>query len=579
MKIKNVQIHNFRSIKDSSIDLENYSLLVGENNVGKTSIITALRVFYEDNGIKFIENRDFPKFQTDDNESWIEIGFLTTAEEQERLKDDYKSKDKILKVRRYFKSDKYIVKSTQSNIFAYENSILSENLFYGAKNISQAKLGRVIYIPELSRTDDTLKLSGPSPLREMVNFVFGKIVTTSPSFQDLNAAFNKFNSEFAGESSKDGFSLSSLEEEINDDLKTWGVNFGLRINPIQPTDIVKSLLSHYIEDKNLTDKEIDINSFGQGLQRHLIYTLIKLSAKYVEKKEEKRKDFSPDFALILFEEPEAFLHPSQQEQLNVSLNSLSNELEQQILITTHSPIFVSKNVSELKSIVKVKKPKAESITFQLSDKDINDLLDENISLFKVFSKLLSDPLTEATLKNKIRNGNYGEENLDEEKKLEEETMKYFMWLDAERASLFFARRVIICEGASEKIYLDYLVNNEWTEFKDKHIYFLDALGKYNIHRYMNLFGKLGINHSVLYDKDNDKDIHKIINDFIETNKNQFSDEVYSFDDDFEKYLGIKQERRKDLKPLNILINHKNSSISKEKIGELKEIVGKLIKSS
>ena len=70
MKIKSIKIHNFRSIKDAKFDLYNYNVLLGANNSGKTNVLTALRIFYED-GIKFNEKTDFPKFQTDDEESWI----------------------------------------------------------------------------------------------------------------------------------------------------------------------------------------------------------------------------------------------------------------------------------------------------------------------------------------------------------------------------------------------------------------------------------------------------------------------------------------------------------------------------
>jgi len=54
MKIKSVKIHNFRSIKDAEFGLNDYSVLVGANNSGKTNILTALRIFYED-GVKFNE--------------------------------------------------------------------------------------------------------------------------------------------------------------------------------------------------------------------------------------------------------------------------------------------------------------------------------------------------------------------------------------------------------------------------------------------------------------------------------------------------------------------------------------------
>ena len=277
MKIKKITIHNFRSIKEESFNLENFSLLIGENNSGKSNLINALRAFYENDGAKYKDSIDFPKFDTDDNESWVEIEYLTTNEEQTNLKNEYKSKDKVLKVRRYFKSSNVeLVKADQSNIYAYESGILSQNLFYGAKNISQAKLGKVIFIPEISKSEDNLKLSGPSPFRDMVTFVMKKSVKNSPAYNKLESSFEDFNKNFKEEYSKDGFSLTELVKDINEQISQWEIKFGLNFNPIKPEDMIKNLLSHYFEDNNLKNEQVSINSFGQGLQRHLIYTLIKL---------------------------------------------------------------------------------------------------------------------------------------------------------------------------------------------------------------------------------------------------------------------------------------------------------------
>lgn len=166
MKLCRIILHNFRSIKDLDINIGDYSLLVGKNNSGKSTVINALRMFYED-GVKFLDKIDFPKFDVPDKESWIELHYVTSSDEQDSLKVEYRAADSLLKVRKYFKSDKGLVQANQSNIYSYENGELSQNLFYGAKNISQSKLGKLIYIPEISKTDDTLKLSGPSPFREM----------------------------------------------------------------------------------------------------------------------------------------------------------------------------------------------------------------------------------------------------------------------------------------------------------------------------------------------------------------------------------------------------------------------------
>ena len=80
MKIREVALHNYRSIKDATFYVADYTLLIGANNCGKTSVLDALRNFYEKE-IKFDHQRDFPKFQTDDKDSWIEIEYEMTKEE------------------------------------------------------------------------------------------------------------------------------------------------------------------------------------------------------------------------------------------------------------------------------------------------------------------------------------------------------------------------------------------------------------------------------------------------------------------------------------------------------------------
>lgn len=571
MRAKSLKIHNFRSIKDASFSLYDYSILVGPNNAGKTNILTALRIFYEDN-IKYNEKIDFPKFEVDDNESWIDIEYLLSDEEFNNLKIEYKNSGNSLKVRKYLRSNK--VKSNQSNIYAYENGSLSDSLFYGAKNIGESKLGSILYIPEIAKTDDTLKLSGPSPLRNVITFVMKKVTKTSDSFRNLNQAFVNFNLRFKEEASKDGFSLNSLKEDINDELKEWDVEFGFNINTINPEQIIKNLISTYAFDMTL-DKEIEVKHFGQGLQRHLIYTLIKLSSQYKEKKNYRQKEFSPEFNFILFEEPEAFLHPSQQERLNIGLKSLSLEKGTQIIISTHSPFFLSRNIEEITSLAKLKRNNGITQIYQVSENTRDRIFRENNELAQIFKEELNNPTIDSKTKKKIKKKLGDSNNI---KKMEEESIRYQLYLDSERCCSFFADIVIICEGASEKVLLEYLLKNQWTDLIERSIYVLDSMGKYNIHRYMNLFKELGISHSILADRDRDNNIHEIINKFIQDNINLFTINSYFFEHNVETFLDIfpPPKNRNDKKPLNIMWNYFKNRISDEKIAELYEIVRYLV---
>ena len=573
MKIKKITIHNFRSILHQSIDCKDFTLFVGENNSGKTNLISVLRTFYEVDGYKYNDKTDFPKLSAImDNDSWIQIEFSTTDEEQSTLKDEYQREDKILTVRRYFKSEEHFDKDNSNIFFIDKEGQLSENNFYGAKNISQAKLGKVIYIPEVAKTDDTFKLSGPSPLRQVITFVFKKVLEKSEPFSKLSKSFEKFNTDFKTEESEDGISMENLKNDINEELRTWQFSFGFDINPIKSDIIIKNLVEHFLEDDNLQigKKRVDMNNIGQGLQRHLIYTMIKLAAKYDEKKSSLKKEFLPDFTLILFEEPEAFLHPSQQELMNLGLKQIAKEENQQVFCTSHSSVFVSKNIKDMSELKRIEKDSGESILYQVDNVSLATIYSDNIEFNNFLLKQIKSGIPEADEKelNKLIN------DKDDEIILAEEAIKFSIWLDTERSSMFFAKHILICEGASEKAFIDYLMNTEWIDLKERHIYCLDALGKYNIHRYISLLSKFGLSYSVLMDFDEDKKQHKYINQFIKDK----AVKVYGFDKDFESFLGVTPvpSNRKVLKPLNVLKNNEDGLIAQEKIDELKTIILGLI---
>ena len=99
----------------------------------------------------------------------------------------------------------------------------------------------------------------------------------------------------------------------------------------------------------------------------------------------------------------------------------------QILYCTHSAIFVSKNVESLPSLLKVIRNNGQTKIYQLNKKELDALFDENNSMFKVFSDKLSDPKVLQDTKNEINKRNLVSITSDDELKLEEESLKYFLF--------------------------------------------------------------------------------------------------------------------------------------------------------
>ena len=187
MNITRIRIHNFRSIIDSDIEAHHFSILVGANNAGKSNFINALRCFYGD--LKWADD-DFPQnINTNDEESWIELSFDLRDDEWQVLDDKYKTNDaqQILILKRYFKGDK--AKPRQNNIYAIVNGKEQEELFYGAKTNNATNCGRIVYIPALTNPDEQLKTSGPSPLRELLNYILKTALPQNTAYDQLKQAF------------------------------------------------------------------------------------------------------------------------------------------------------------------------------------------------------------------------------------------------------------------------------------------------------------------------------------------------------------------------------------------------------
>lgn len=546
MKIRRIDIHNFRSVIDASLEVYDYTMLVGANNAGKSTIINALRVFYDD--VKWSSN-DFPKIGFSDEESWISLTFELLQDEWDALADKYneESSEKLLTVRRYLKSTIIEVKPNQSNIYAIVNGQPEKDLFYGAKNVGTAKVGSIIYIPALTTPSEQLKTTGPSPLRNMLNFMLKRVVSNSQAYQQLNDAFGKLNDEARDQ---DGF-LSEISKPINKAIEGWNIKLDMSVNPVNPEEISKSLVKYVFVDEILGDVAFDLDRYGHGFQRSFIYEIIKIAPSFKEVTSQKKKEFNPDFTLLLFEEPEAFLHPGQQENMAYHLRKLGSEPGQQVIVTTHSTLFVGKVADEIGQIIRIQRHDGVANLYQPKRNEIQSIFEEGFSLIKKLQEFVDDSTIDESKKKEAKK--MLSTASSEEIALDEEKFRYQLWLDSDRSAMFFADRVLLVEGPTEKAFFNYMLARDWHDLAKHKTVVIDAIGKYNFHRFLALFAAFGIPHGVMLDDDDNKDHHKAINDLICESKNDFLlGKPVIFNGCFEKHLGLLESKRDDKKPLEIL---------------------------
>lgn len=555
MKAKNMTIHNFRSILHAEISLDSYSLLVGVNNSGKSNIIDAIRVFYEKD-LKFDHDRDFPKMDTPDQESWVEIEYEPSSEEFQNLKSEYRLPSGTFKIRRYFQSsEKDADGKTKNGIYAYVGNKMSDSRFYGYKNVQKSKLGDILHIPAVSRISEHTRLTGPSVLRDLINTVMKRVVEDSVAYKDLQKSFEKFEQGIKTETTEEGHSLESIEKEITNKIEDWGASFQLTVNSIAPDDMVKSLINHQLHDEGL-DQPMSSDSYGQGFQRHLIFTLIQVAAQFaVSPKPREKKEFSPDMTWILFEEPEAFLHPCQIDILNRDLGVISQGTDTQVLISTHNPQFVSRNTKKLTSLIRLHRTVSNTTVRQIDSATLENILNLNQQdLTQWQAAGLTIELDDLTI--------------------DMESVKYALWLDPRRCAAFFANKILLVEGPTETALVNYMEDEGYLGWSQEGIFVLDTMGKYNLHRFMNLFGELGISHYVLYDQDNGR--HKCVEDTIKECSNQCTKGIDYFPNTIEDFLEVPKASEPHRKPQHIMYNIQNGTVTPQKLAELAQKIRELM---
>ena len=92
---------------------------------------------------------------------------------------------------------------------------------------------------------------------------------------------------------------------------------------------------------NLKDKrvEVSIDDWGSGTQNRTHILMSLLEAKRIKDREGSEEKITP---IVVIEEPESFLHPAAQAEFGGLLQELAQELEIQILVSTHSPFMLNR---------------------------------------------------------------------------------------------------------------------------------------------------------------------------------------------------------------------------------------------
>ncbi|TSC84828.1 MAG: ATP-dependent old family endonuclease [Parcubacteria group bacterium Gr01-1014_13] len=145
--------------------------------------------------------------------------------------------------------------------------------------------------------------------------------------------------------------IKTLIDKADENLKEFsgkndhGIKIKFNEGELDPATIAQALIKKIIGDEN--GEEVDLDDLGQGTQRIIVASILKA---YVDILIERNKH-SQEPILILFEEPEIYLHPELKRTLNITLKKIAEQDNHQVIITTHDPYFAYTNLNGENSVV------------------------------------------------------------------------------------------------------------------------------------------------------------------------------------------------------------------------------------
>ena len=323
MLLQKVYIKGYRNFKETTVNFNNNSLVIGANDVGKTNLIHAMRLLLDKGFSDYdfeLNDSDFYAYE-DTQEVIIRIYFTDVTDEcviarmPGKYSDDgemviqYKATKEKGKVDYHFYCGKSDDEKDLTEIegpwyrrFLNLKYISSRRDFWGyinkSKNIllNQAKDNRE---SEIIEQDDALY----NDIAEKLQYVDKKI----PDLSYIKNATDRLNEEL------DKLSIHNREQRIVFDTST--------------TEIDRVINSVSLASK-CRDKSMIIGGEGRINQIYLSLWAT----------QNENSELTNEVSIICIEEPEAYLHPHQQRGLAAYL---SKTLNGQIILTSHSPFIVS----------------------------------------------------------------------------------------------------------------------------------------------------------------------------------------------------------------------------------------------
>ena len=454
MKLKKMIVKNYKGLKgnDNVIDFEGSDIifLIGKNNFGKSTFLHAYNFFVEPKVKACIDD-----FYNKDTNTPIEITGIFTVEENDDQDKDLNKADpdwinkwvdtdnKYIKIKKVWANDQQEGKKQTYNPATgrYE-----DGGFGGFDTLLKRYSPTAIPINAISSPDDLEK-----QINEIITKNHIKKLETqyADKYEGIMGSLKELKDEISNAQD-----ISDINTKMNKMFSKVFPELELKIYsvPDSGVDITKTLKSTHglsVTDKGLLDEIYDLKNNGHGVMRQAFFSFLSTLGADLD---QKRKEY-----LILFEEPELYLHPEAVFSLRRQLYKLAKDSPFQVLCATHSSLMIdtSKPHSSLVRLVKdnEKNTKTYQVKFDLFE-------GEDKSFLQMINRF-----------------------------------------NPHICECFFCDEVILVEGDTEAIIYRDLIERYFKGQKD--VFVLNTGSKANMVFYQKILTHFGIKHVVVHDVDSE----------------------------------------------------------------------------
>lgn len=302
MKINKVVIKNFRSIKSLEFNPSNVCVLVGENNAGKTNILTAINFLLGEiwPTKRSLDVSDYYK-QNKNNPIYIEVGFNENPLGISRVWCNIPWEGKGETNFSYFRDPKsHYLSGDVRDGCALVYLDANRNLDYHLGQSRWTLFGRIT-----RQLDEHFRNTASQDKQEALkeNFAAAMKLLKTDRYTEFENTFSESFSE----------QIKRTTHQITMSFQTF--------DPLNYYKTIQTLLTENGESKNPAQA-------GQGMRNLILLALFRTYAKVFR-----------DNAIIAIEEPEIYLHPHSQRSLHALFNDLALA-GNQVFYSTHSGNFV-----------------------------------------------------------------------------------------------------------------------------------------------------------------------------------------------------------------------------------------------